>query len=44
MSTVPPGIVCTAEEYALSLSTDDNPYPTITCLTHGQNIGVLVSQ
>ncbi|KZV70683.1 hypothetical protein PENSPDRAFT_579003 [Peniophora sp. CONT] len=34
------GTTCTAEEYAASLPTKDNPYPNITCLSRGQNIGL----
>ncbi|THH06764.1 hypothetical protein EW146_g9510, partial [Bondarzewia mesenterica] len=42
MSVPPPGIVCTDEEYALSLKSPGNPYPPITCLTRGQSFGVFL--
>ncbi|VDB95137.1 unnamed protein product [Peniophora sp. CBMAI 1063] len=34
------GTTCTEEEYQASLVTADNPYPNITCLSRGQNIGL----
>jgi len=35
------GTVCNEQQYQQSLVTD--PHPTITCLTHGQSIGLTVS-
>ena len=37
------GTVCNAQQYNQSLSSRDNPNPTISCLTHGQSIGLAVS-
>ena len=42
-ANLPNGIVCTLEEYLQSRVSDQNPYPSITCLTRGQSIGVAVS-
>ena len=36
------GTVCNAQEFEQSLSSRDNPNPTISCLTHGQSIGLAV--
>ena len=36
------GTVCNAQQYQLSISSDDNPNPSISCLTHGQAIGLAV--
>jgi len=36
------GTVCDAQQYKQSLSSRDNPNPTISCLTHGQTIGLAV--
>ena len=37
------GTVCNAEQYQRSLSSDNSPSPSISCLTHGQTIGLAVS-
>ena len=37
------GTVCNAEQYHQSLSSYDNPNPSISCLTRGQSIGLVVS-
>lgn len=42
-SNLPNGIVCTLEEYLQSRVSDQNPYPSITCLTRGQSIGVALT-
>ena len=36
------GTVCNAQQFNQSLSSRDNPNPTISCLTHGQSIGLAV--
>jgi hypothetical protein len=36
------GTVCSAEQYQQSLPSQDNPIPLISCLTHGQAIGLTV--
>jgi len=36
------GTVCNAQQYNQSLSSRDNPNPTISCLTHRQSIGLAV--
>ena len=36
------GTVCNAQQFNQSLSSSDNPNPTISCLTHGQSIGLAV--
>ncbi|KAI0051934.1 hypothetical protein FA95DRAFT_107315 [Auriscalpium vulgare] len=41
--SLPNGIVCTPEEYALSLVTPENPHPQIHCLTRGQSIGLALA-
>jgi hypothetical protein len=33
---------CSAEQYQQSLLSQDNPIPLISCLTHGQTIGLTV--
>ncbi|THH15654.1 hypothetical protein EW146_g4859 [Bondarzewia mesenterica] len=43
MSNLPNGIVCTAEEYAQSKATGDDPYPTLTCLTRLDTVGVTLT-
>jgi len=35
--------ICNAEQYQQSLSPFDKPNPPISCLTHGQSIGLAVS-
>jgi hypothetical protein len=37
------GTVCNAQQYQQSLTSETSPDPTITCLTHGQTIGLTVS-
>jgi hypothetical protein len=37
------GTTCNAQQYQQSLSTLDDPTPSITCLTKGQAIGLAVS-
>jgi len=37
------GTVCNAQQYLQSLSTLDDPTPSITCLTNGQAIGLTLS-
>ena len=37
------GTVCNAEQYQRSLSSYNNPSSSISCLTHGQTIGLAVS-
>ena len=37
------GTVCNAEQYQQSLSSYDNPNPSISCLTRGASIGLAVS-
>ncbi|KAH9978624.1 hypothetical protein BGW80DRAFT_1165386 [Lactifluus volemus] len=34
------GTVCNEQQYQLSLSSPDNPNPPISCLSHGQTIGL----
>ncbi|KAI0040915.1 hypothetical protein FA95DRAFT_1646065 [Auriscalpium vulgare] len=41
--SLPNGIVCTPEEYALSIVTAENPYPQVRCLTRGQSIGLALT-
>ena len=36
------GTVCNAQQYNQSLSSRDDPNPTISCLTPGQTIGLAV--
>jgi hypothetical protein len=36
------GTTCDAQQYQQSLSSPTNPNPSITCLTHGQSIGIAV--
>ena len=36
------GTVCNAQQFNQSISSRDNPNPTISCLTHGQSIGLAV--
>jgi hypothetical protein len=48
MSALPDGVwvngtVCNAQQYNQSLPSPDNRNPTISCLTHGQSIGLAVS-
>ncbi|KAI0297943.1 hypothetical protein BC826DRAFT_951332 [Russula brevipes] len=37
------GTVCSAQQYQLSLSSYDNPFPSFSCLTHGQSIGLVLT-
>jgi hypothetical protein len=37
------GTVCNAQQYNEYLLSEASPNPTITCLTHGQTIGLTVS-
>jgi hypothetical protein len=37
------GTTCDAQQYQQSLVSSTNPNPSITCLTHGQSIGLAVS-
>jgi hypothetical protein len=37
------GTVCDVRKYQQSLTSETSPNPTITCLTHGQTIGLTVS-
>jgi hypothetical protein len=36
------GTSCNAEQYQQSLPSQDNPIPLISCLTHGQTVGLTV--
>jgi hypothetical protein len=36
------GTVCNPEQYQQSLTSQDNPIPSISCLTQGQTIGLTV--
>ena len=36
------GTACNAEQYQRSLPSQENPVPSISCLTHGQTIGLTV--
>src|SRR6266403_1994453 len=37
------GTVCNAQQYQQSLQSYDSPSPSISCLTHGEVIGLVVS-
>jgi hypothetical protein len=37
------GTVCNAQQYQQFLQPNDNRSPSITCLTHGESIGLAVS-
>lgn len=37
------GTVCTAQQYLQSLQSQNSPSPSISCLTHGECIGLVVS-
>ena len=38
------GTICTEDQYQNSTNLNpNNPYPTISCLTHGQSIGLAAS-
>ena len=37
------GTVCNAQQYLQSLLSYDSPSPSISCLTHGDIIGLVVS-
>ena len=37
------GTVCNAQQYLQSLQSHDSPSPSISCLTHGECIGLVVS-
>jgi len=36
------GTVCNAQQYQLSLQSSDSSSPSISCLTHGENIGLVL--
>ncbi|KAF8502204.1 hypothetical protein F5888DRAFT_1608195 [Russula emetica] len=36
------GTVCTAQQYQLSLQSSDSSSPSISCLTHGESIGLVL--
>ena len=37
------GTACDARQYQQSLPSPDNPFPSVTCLTREQSIGLAVS-